>query len=99
MPLLLAPADTPPGLRDRLADLRRRWRRLVLLGGLFATAAVGLGVAVGVGLLDRAIHLPALIRAIALFSLVIGGGLFLIRTRRRLRSLGDDLALALQVEE
>jgi hypothetical protein len=99
MPLLLAPAVAPPDLRDRLADLRRRWRRLVLVRAVCLGVAAALAVAVVLGLLDRAVHLPALIRAAALVGLLTAGGLALLRTIRQLRTLNDDLALALRVEE
>ncbi|HEY1378937.1 MAG TPA: hypothetical protein VGF55_19200, partial [Gemmataceae bacterium] len=99
MPLLLAPATEPPDLRDRLADLRRRWRRLVLVRAALAAVAVALAAAVGLGLLDRATHLPALVRAAALVGLLAAGGIALLRLRRQLRDLGDDLALALRVED
>src|SRR5947209_6445971 len=99
MPLLLAPAAAPPDLRDRLADLRRRWRRLVLVQAVGLGVAAALAAVVGLGLLDRAVHLPALIRAAALVGLCIAGGLTLLRTVRQLRALNDDLALALRVEE
>src|SRR5262245_59315461 len=99
MPLLLAPATEPPDLRDRLIDLRRRWRRLVVLHGLAALATLALGTALAVGLLDRASNAPALVRALALVAALVAGGLFLRdRALRPWRELGDELAVALRVE-
>ncbi len=100
MPLLLAPAADPPDLRTRLVGLRRRWRRLLLLSAAAAVAAAAAGAAVALGLLDAAVHLPALVRALALIGLLTAGGLFLRRgVLRPWRELGDDLALALRVED
>src|SRR5207245_8918571 len=99
LPLLLTPAAGPPDLRDRLAGLRRRWRRAVVVRGGCTLIAAALGAwAVG-GLLDYTLSLPSLVRAVLLVSLLTAGGLFL---RRRVlqpwREVGDDLSLALHVE-
>src|SRR5438874_6288173 len=99
MPLLLAPTAAPPTLRDRLADLRGRWRGLVLLTSVFLVGAVVVGSVVGLGLLDQAFRLPALIRASALVGLLTAGGFAVLRLRRHISTLNDDLALALRVEE
>src|SRR5437899_1278332 len=99
MPLLLAPATPPPDLKSRLADLRRRWHRLALWRGIWAAMATALAATVALGLLDRANYLPALVRAAALVGLLAAGGLAIIRTKRQLRILNDDVALALQVED
>jgi hypothetical protein len=98
MPLLLTPAAGPADLRDRLADLRRRWRRHLLLYGAGVVGAGAVGAAIALGLLDRAVHLPALVRAVALIGLLVGGVLAVGGVRRRLREVGDDLALSLRVE-
>ena len=99
MPLLLAPSTAPPSLRDRLADLRGRWRRTVwLTAALVATAGI-VGSAVGLGLLDYAVRLPAIVRAAALVGLLTAGGFTVLRVRRHLSTLNDDLAFALRVEE
>src|SRR5437660_154764 len=99
MPLLLAPATAPPDLRSRLADLRRRWRRLVLLRVTCAAVAVALGAVVVAGFLDHAVHLPALVRAVALVGLAAAAVLAIIRVTRQLAIVNDDLALALRVED
>src|SRR5205814_1696147 len=76
-----------------------RWRRAVLVRSVCAVLAAALGAAVVVGLLDSAVNLPALIRAVLLVGLLIAGGLFLRRgLLQPWRELGDDLALALRVE-
>src|SRR4051812_4575879 len=99
MPLLLTPAASPPDLRDRLAGLRRRWRRAVLVRGACTVIAGALGAVVVVGLLDAVVTLPALVRAVLLVGLLTVGGLFLRRgLLQPWRELGDDLALALRVE-
>lgn len=98
MPLLLTPASAPLGLSDRLVDLRRRWRRLVLTKSLFAAVAVGVAAIVAAGALDWAVHLPALLRAAVLVGLLVVGGRSFIRVRRQVHTLNDDLALALRVE-
>jgi hypothetical protein len=98
VPLLLAPATAPPELSDRLADLRRRMRRLVMVRGVYGVVALALGAVVVIGLLDHAIHLPALVRAAALVGLITAGGFALIRVIGQLRTLNDDLAVAMRVE-
>ena len=40
MPLLLTPAAGPPDLQDRLAGLRRRWRRAVAVRGVCVVAVL-----------------------------------------------------------
>jgi hypothetical protein len=99
MPLLLTPVAGPPDLHGRLAALRRRWHRAVLVSGVCALAAGALGAVVLIGLLDAAVSFPALIRAALLVGLLAAGGLFLRRNLLRpWRELGDDLALALRIE-
>jgi hypothetical protein len=99
MPLLLAPATAPPDLRDRLADLRRRWRGQVLVRGICGGVALILAVSIGLGFLDYAVHLPALVRAVALVVLLAAAGQEAFRVVRQLRTLNDDLAIALRVED
>ena len=99
MPLLLAPATAPPDLRSRLADLRRRWRRLVLTRGICMVLAVVLLSVIFLGSLDYAIHLPALVRAVVLVGLLIGGAFAIRRIVRQLSTLNDEVTLALRVED
>jgi hypothetical protein len=100
MPLLLSPTTKPsPDLRSRLGDLRRRWRRLVVVRGVAFVTATALTVAIAIGLIDHAIHLPALVRATALVGSLVAGVFAVRRTLRELRTLNDDVALALRVED
>jgi hypothetical protein len=99
MPLLLAPTTAPPDLRDRLADLRRRWRLLVVVRGVGGVVAIILAAVVGVGLLDHTILLPALVRAAVLVGLLALASFAVIQIIRQLRDLKDELAIALHVED
>src|SRR5581483_5796 len=72
----------------------------VLARGVMTVAAAALGAVVVLGLLDRAVHLPAVLRAAALVGLIAAGLLYLRRrVVRPLRELNDDVALAIRVEE
>src|SRR4051812_37915483 len=100
MPLILDPAATAPDLRGRLADLRRRMRLVAAGRGAARLAALVLGAATAVALLDRGLHLPALVRALALVGLIAGTALAVERwLRRPWRELRDELAIALRVED
>jgi hypothetical protein len=79
--------------------LRRGWRRFLVVAGVGSVVAAALGAGIVCVCIDALIHLPALVRAAALVALLIAGGLAGRRLVRRLRPLGDDLALALRVEE
>ena len=98
-PCYSEPVPAARDFRDRLADLRRRWRRQVLLRGVCGGLAVVLAGAIVFGLLDYAIHLPALVRAVVLVGLVAAGAREIIRVARQLPGLHDDLAIALRVED
>src|SRR2546421_654764 len=58
MPLILDPAATPPDLRGRLADLRRRMRLVTIGRGVARLAALVLRVVTAVAVLHRRLHLP-----------------------------------------
>jgi hypothetical protein len=94
------PQFDPKRLYSRLARLRRRLRVVTALRGTLTLVAVIVGGAAIVGLLDWRFQLPALVRAIALVSIVSAAGYVLIR--RLLTPLAvpaDNLHLALQLED
>jgi hypothetical protein len=99
MPLLLTPTRSTPDLRGRLADLRRGWRRLLVVRGKGTVVFAVIAAAAVVGGLDAVIIVPALVRASALVALLAVIGLLVLRVAGQFRALGDDLALALRVEE
>jgi hypothetical protein len=84
----------------RLAALRWKVRLLDGWLGICALVALVLGVVVGVGVIDSALHLPNLVRAVALVSLLVGSGfvawLYLVKP---FAQPCDDLNLALRVED
>jgi hypothetical protein len=86
-------------LAPRLAALRRRLRLVVSWRGACWLGALLLAAAVVTGLLDWRIHLPALVRAIALTGTLGGAGYLCHRLLiRPLAAPADDLSLALRVE-
>src|SRR5438046_386974 len=96
MPLILDPSATPPDLRGRLADLRRRMRLTAAGRGAARLGAFVLAVVTLVAVLDYGLHVPALVRALALVGFVAGVVLAVERwLRRPWRELRDELALAL----
>jgi hypothetical protein len=99
MPLSLAPAAEARDLSGRLEELRRSWRRLLVVVGAGTIVALALGVVIVCGSLDALVNLPAVVRAAALMSVLTACGLAARRSVLRFCSLGDDLALALRVEE
>ncbi len=87
-------------LLSRLASLRR-WTRLVEgWRGLCAVFALVVGLGTVTGLLDFAVHLPGLVRAVVLVGAIAGAGF--LAYRYLVLPFGrscDDLTLALRVEE
>lgn len=87
-------------LQHRLASVRRRWRFMVLVRGVSAVAAVVVGAAALLGLLDWALHLPSLARAYGLVAILgaaayVGFRWLVVPFWRRC----DDLSLAIQIED
>jgi hypothetical protein len=87
-------------LQARLAALRKRLRLVVTLRGLSWVLALLFVGALLAGWIDWRIHLPSLVRALVLVS-VVGGAVYLaIRYLfKPLRQPADDLSLALKVEK
>jgi hypothetical protein len=87
-------------LLRRLASLRRWTRLLDGWRGICSVALLLVGVGTLTGLLDWAIQLPALVRAVVLFATLGGAGVlayqYLVLPFSR---PCDDLSLALRVEE
>lgn len=87
-------------LQARFAALRRRLRFVITLRGVGVLVSVLLAAAIVAGLIDWLIHLPSLLRAVALTVTLSGVGFlgywFLLRP---LTARADDLSLALRVEE
>ena len=88
------------GLARRLLWVRRRLRVVTTVRGISWLLALVLLAAIGVGLIDWKLHLPSLVRAVALVGVLGGAGFILIKhLLRPLAAKSDDLTLALQVEE
>src|SRR5690242_13015844 len=84
----------------RLASLRRWTRLLEGWRGVCAVVALLVGVATAAGLLDWALHLPSVVRAIVLVGTLGGAGFLGYRYLVvPLSRPCDDLTLALRVEE
>src|SRR5262245_31461430 len=99
MPATL-PHLEPKRLFGRLSRLRRRIRVVAGLRGLFALAAVLIGGAVLMGLLDWRFQLPGMVRAIGLAGILGLAGYVLIRWLiEPFRQPADNLRLALRMEE
>ena len=87
-------------LRSRFAGLRRKLRLVVASRGLGWLVASVLLTFVGVGSIDYKIHLPGLVRAVALVAVLAGVGVLLYRFLfRPLSQPTDDLSLALRIED
>jgi hypothetical protein len=87
-------------LLKRLSALRLKVRLLEGWQGICALVALILGVSMLIGVLDYFTHLPTLIRALALVSLLVGSGAVFYRFL--VLPFGkqcDNLNLALRVEE
>ncbi len=87
-------------LQHRLASVRRRWRFMVVVRGVSAIAALVVGAAALVGLTDWLVHLPSLVRAYCLVSILGAAGYVAFRWLvvpfwKRC----DDLSLAIQIED
>jgi hypothetical protein len=88
------------GLARRLAWVRRRLRFVVTFRGISWVLSLVLLAALGVGLIDWRLHLPSLIRALALVGILGAAGYIVLRhLLRPLAKQADDLTLALRVEE
>lgn len=100
MPLILTAKPETAPLRRRLSRMRERWRGRIALqyGGMVVAGLMAFFVLSGIA--DFALHLPAMIRAIALVAILIGTYWF-IRSRfaRSWSALGSDFDVALQIEE
>jgi len=87
-------------LLKRLAALRWKVRLVDGWLGVCVLVSLLLGVSVAIGAIDCAIHLPNLVRAVALVALLVGSGvvvwLYLIKP---FAQPCDDLNLALRVED
>ena len=87
-------------LQHRLASVRRRSRFFVTVRGVGALTAVVVGAAAIIGLTDYAIHLPSLVRAYGLVTILgaaawVGYRWLVVPFWRR----SDDLSLAIQIED
>ncbi len=100
MPLVLRPPTERVSLTDRLGDLGRTRRRVLVACGAFrllAVAAVVVGAACAV---DAALHLPGVARAFLLAgSLAAAGVVFLRGVAKSVREPVHPLAIALMLEE
>jgi hypothetical protein len=90
----------PQSLQQRLVAVRRRLRFVATCRGSgWLVAVVLLPLAVG-GLVDWALHLPGLARAVLLVGTLVGAGLVAVRYLvQPISARSDDLTLALRVEE
>jgi hypothetical protein len=87
-------------LAPRLAALRRRLRLVVSWRGCCWLGATLLAATIFTGLVDWRVHLPGLVRAIALTGTLGAAGYLAYRLLvRPLRAPADDLSLALRVEQ
>jgi len=100
MPSVKRPMLDGTMLRQRLAGLRRRLWFVALVRGSGLLLTVLLAGAIVVGVLDWRWRLPALVRAVALVSMLVSGVIIFYRYLfRPLSAPSDDLSLALRVEE
>jgi hypothetical protein len=87
-------------LQNRLRGLRSRLRRVTLCRGGSLLILLVVGGAALAGLLDWQVHLPGLVRALLLVTLLASAGILAYRLLLApLTQKTDDLALALRVEE
>jgi hypothetical protein len=99
-PAVPPPAPQGGALRQRLASLRQRMRRIAILRGVSWLLGSTALLAVAACYLDSAVALPSLARAAILVAWLVNSGIlvwhFLVRP---LSQRCDDLSLALRIEE
>lgn len=99
MALVLSPPSDREALPDRLAGLGRMRKRVAVATGAFTLVAVLVGGIAAVGILDAAVHLGPLSRALALVVLLTAAGVVWVRgVARPLRARTDALSVALELE-
>lgn len=100
MAFVLRPPGSTDALSDKLADLGVSRKRVALAAGVCAFLSVVLGLAAVAGFLDAWLHLPPLVRALALVLTLTAGGVMWLRGVTRVLALRTDpLAVALELEE
>lgn len=99
MALVLSPPVEREALPDRLADLGRSRKRAAVATGVFTFVAATVGIATVAGVLDAAVHLAPVYRALALVALLVVGGVLWVRgVARPLRTRTDPLSVAIHLE-
>jgi hypothetical protein len=100
MALLLRPPTEREALPDQLADLGRARKRVAVAAGVFALVGTAVGIVTVAGILDAALHLGALARALVLVLLLVACGVVWVRgVARAFRYRTDALAVALELED
>jgi len=101
MALVLRPTgNAAPPLPERLGDLGRARRRVLVSTGLSRFVAVFVGTIAVVCILDALVHLPGVLRAFGLaFALVAAGAFWLRGVRRSAKEPTHPLAVAMLLED
>lgn len=100
MPPFLTPRTDPHLLLARLGRLRRRLRVVETLRGLGYLVALVLGAAVLLGVWDRFVHLPGLVRAVGLVGTLSAAGVLVAsRLVAPLKRSASNFRLALRLEQ
>jgi hypothetical protein len=100
MPLVLRPPTERVSLTDRLGDLGRTRRRVLVVRGAFRVLAAAAVLVAAACALDVAVHLPGIVRAVLLVgTLAAVGVVFLRGVAKSVREPVHPLAIALMLEE
>jgi hypothetical protein len=100
MALVLRPPSSRESLTDTLGDLGRTRKLVALAAGVLGFVAATVGAVLLACIVDAAVSLPPLARALALAgTLALGGMVWLRGVSRSLGLKSDALSVALELEE
>ncbi len=100
MALVLRPAGDAPPLPERLGELGRARRRVLVTTGFARFLAAFVGIVAFTCTLDAFLHLPGFVRALALVAAIAAAGVLWLRgVRRSAKEPVHPLAVAMLLED